>query len=199
MLIAFGQTGQAATYSEEAVKAAFLHRFAAYVQWPSALPPDAAFVIGVYRADPVADQLKLLLPGLSIQDRHAEVRKLSRADELAGVQLLYVGSGSLSSAQDLLAAARSLRILVVTDDEGGLARGAVINFIRMDRTVRIEVSVTAAERNGLKIQSGLLSVAARVEGRPQAELICPNPARVARLDAWRPSHELRCTPRSAIV
>jgi hypothetical protein len=118
--------------------------------------------------------LKLLTPGLSIQEHRAEVRKVNSPDDLVDVQVLYVGSGSLPGAQGLLAAARRLRILVVTDDEHGLARGGVINFIRDERTVRFEVSLPAAERSGLKIQSGLLSVAARVEGRPQAELSCPN-------------------------
>ena len=170
LLPAFGQAGQTATYPQEAVKAAFLHRFAAYVEWPSPPPSGAPFVIGIYRADAVAEQLALLLPGLSIQEHPAEVRKVVRAADLTGVQVLYVGTGALGAAQQLLAASAHHQILVVTDDEKGLARGGVINFIREERSVRFEVSLPAAERNGLKIQAGLLSVAARVEGDPKAEI-----------------------------
>jgi hypothetical protein len=57
----------------------------------------------------------------------------------------------------------------VTDDEGGFSAGAVINFIEVDRNVRFEISLVAADRAGLKIDSALLSVASRVE-RPAAVL-----------------------------
>ena len=59
-------------------------------------------------------------------------------------------------------------ILIVTDDERGSMRGGVINFIEVERNVRFEISLIAADRARLKIDSALLSVAARVERRPQA-------------------------------
>ena len=171
---AFARTAVAATYSEDAVKAAFLHRFAAYVQWPADAPQDAPFVIAVEGADNVAAQLEQLLPGLSIQNRRAQLRKVEAPADLDGVNILYVGSGRGPQSQALIRAAASRPILLVTDADDGLVRGAIINFVRVDRTVRFEVSLTAAERSGLKINSGLLSVAARVEGRPQAGIGCPD-------------------------
>jgi hypothetical protein len=55
---------------------------------------------------------------------------------------------------------------LVTDDNGGLSDGSAINFLTIDRNVRFEISLSAAERWGLKISSELLSVAIRVQGRP---------------------------------
>jgi hypothetical protein len=61
----------------------------------------------------------------------------------------------------------------VSDQDGGLSSGSTVNFVEMDRHVRFEISLVAAERSGLKINSGLLSVAARVEGvRPHADTLC---------------------------
>jgi hypothetical protein len=48
-----------------------------------------------------------------------------------------------------------------------------VNFVELERHVRFEISLTAAERSKLKINSGLLSVAAYVEGaRPRADISC---------------------------
>jgi hypothetical protein len=164
---------RAETYSEEAVKAAYLHRFAAYVQWPAAT--DAGpFIIAVDGGEDVAAQLEQLLPGLTIQNRRAQVRRVHAAEDLAGASILYVGPGTRPQTRALVAAAATHPILLVTDNQDGLVGGAIINFVRVERTIRFEVSLTAAERSGLKITSGLLSVAAHVEGRPQAGMGCPD-------------------------
>ena len=162
----------AASYSEDAVKAAFLHRFAAYVQWPEA-PDASSFVIAIDGGEDVAAQLEQLLPGLAIQNRRAQVRRVQTVADLDGVSILYIGSGRRPQTRALMQAATMRPILVVTDMEDGLSNGAIINFVRVERTIRFEVSLTAAEHSGLKINSGLLSVAARVEGRPQAGIGCP--------------------------
>jgi hypothetical protein len=64
-------------------------------------------------------------------------------------------------------------ILIVTDEVQGLDRGGVLNFVTVDKRVRFEVSLTAAERARLKISADLLSVAIRVRGgRRQSDEFC---------------------------
>jgi hypothetical protein len=49
----------------------------------------------------------------------------------------------------------------------------VLNFVTVDKRVRFEVSLTAAERAHLKISADLLSVAIRVHGgRRQSDEFC---------------------------
>ncbi len=156
-------------YSPAAVKAAFLHRFASYVEWPAAAASDEPFIIAVAGADDVAEQLERLLPGLKVQDRPAQVRRLAASEELTGVHILYVAHAA-PRARTLIAAAAQRPILTVTDDSDGLATGSVINFVQVGRNIRFEVSLPAAERSNLRIDSGLLSVAARVEEQPRARL-----------------------------
>jgi hypothetical protein len=81
----------------------------------------------------------------------------------------------LARTHALRAAALLRPILIVTDDRHGLDSGGVINFIETDRNVRFEISLLAADRARLKINSALLSVAARVERRPQASSGCADP------------------------
>jgi hypothetical protein len=79
------------------------------------------------------------------------------------VHILYVGAEMFRGARPLRQRAITQPILLVTDSPEGLHGGGVINFIEVNRNLRFEISLDAAERSGLKIDSALLSVAARVD------------------------------------
>src|SRR5689334_18599562 len=83
-----------AQFSADAVKAAYLYRFAQYVEWPQPLPPDGAFVIGISGAENVAVHLERLQPGLSVNGRPVKVVRVSRVQDLDGVQLLFTGDSA---------------------------------------------------------------------------------------------------------
>jgi len=152
-------------YSEDAVKAAYLHRFAAYVEWPSAAPERSAFTIGVVGSEGVLGQLRRLLPAVNVRGRPAVARPVERVKDLDEIDVLYIAPGRLAPARPLIAAAASHAVLVVTDDPAGLAAGGVINLVRAGKNVRFEVSQPAADRAGIKVDAALLAVAVRVEVR----------------------------------
>ena len=158
----------AQVFSATAVKAAFLHRFASYVEWPPEAMGEGPFVIAIAGADDVAANLDMLLPGLEVQGRPAEVRRVTRADEIDGVHILYLGPGNAALTRELRDAAITRPILLVTDGESDFGGGAIINFVQSGSRVRFEVSLIAAERARLRIDSALLPVAARVQREPQA-------------------------------
>jgi hypothetical protein len=176
LLVAFAGLGatlaQAAQFSVEAVKAAYLFRFAQYVEWPHTLPPNAPFVIGINGAEDVAVHLERLVPGLSVNGRPVKVQRVTRAQDLDGVHILFIGAQAFNRTRSLRTRAIERPILLVTEDDSGLDGGAVINFIEVNRNLRFEISLNAADRSGLKVNSALLSVAARVERRPQGALNC---------------------------
>lgn len=159
----------AALFSADAVKAAFLYRFASYIEWPDDVSQNGPFVIAVYGSEDVAKQLDGMLPRLSVRGQPAVVRRITKASELADVRILYVGPKQpLTRSRALREAALAKPVLIVTDDEQGLDAGGVINFLGGTNNVRFEISLAAADRARLKISAALLSVAARVEKRPQA-------------------------------
>ena len=164
VLALFASLAMAAQFSIDAVKAAYLYRFASYVEWPEAAKSEA-FVIGVVGAEDVAVHLEHLVNGMSIRGKPARVRRVRTVDDLDGVHIFYVGASVFRSARPLRMRASEKPILLVTDSRDGLTGGGVINFIEVDRNLRFEISLSAADRSGLKIDSALLSVAARVDAR----------------------------------
>lgn len=152
--------------SEPAVKAAYLYRICSYVSWPSQPAAASPLVIAVLNSPQVHAELARLLPGRKIDGRDIELRRLHEADAVDSVHVLYVGSEPLvrSNTWLKLAAARSL--LLVSDQNDGLAQGAAINFLRVSGRVRFEAAPDAAARHGLKLSARLLAVAERVVMAP---------------------------------
>jgi YfiR/HmsC-like len=152
-------------YSEDAVKAAFIYRFAGFVDWPT--QPIQAFTIAVMGSNEVATRLQALVVDRTLHGRPISVQRISNVQEARNAQILYIGPDQPGKLGQLVRAVRGRNILVVTDAPDGLESGSAINLLLVDRRVRFEVSNEAARRAGLDISSGLLSVAVRVQGSAQ--------------------------------
>jgi YfiR/HmsC-like len=152
----------AAQPQEHEVKAAFLFKFLSFVEWPapSFARAGAPLVIGVLGADEVHFALQEIVPGRSAQGRPLEVRQLREGERPAGVHLLFVGRAAAAALPRLPA---QPGLLVVSEVDGALEQGAMINFLRVDGRVRFEVAPDAAERRGLRISSRMLAVAQHVK------------------------------------
>jgi len=144
---------------EAHVKAAFLYKFTGYVDWPDAAfeRPEAPFVMGVLGAPVLLGALSELVVGRKVRDRAIRVRKMQAGESAAGLHLLFVGR-----AEPLRGEAAPRPVLVVTEVEGSLPRGSMINFLLIERRVRFEIALPNVEKAGLRVSSRLLGVAQRV-------------------------------------
>lgn len=149
---------------ERRVKAAFLYKFLGYADFPAGAFADASapLTIGVVGADDLAVELARVVAGRSVNNRNIEVRELRDTDLPARVHLLFVGGSDTPRVARVLRQA-SGAMLIVTECENGLQLGSAINFRIVDERVRFDVSLDAAERNGIKLSSRLLTVANRVQ------------------------------------
>jgi hypothetical protein len=169
--LAFLATGPGAQsaeqYSDPAVKAAFLYRFTAYVQWPEEALERPTFTFAVLGAPPVAEALEAVLAARTIHDLPAAVRVVNHVGEVGDAQLLFIGAAWGGDLARITAALAGRPVLVVCEHPRGLDEGGTVNFVRVQRRLRFEVSLSRAQRAGLRISSDLLAVAARVEGGPR--------------------------------
>jgi hypothetical protein len=154
--------------AEYKVKAAFLYKFASYVEWPADVfeRPDSPFVIGATGADALADELARIVVGRSIGGRPVAARKLRRGDPASGLHILFVGRSNRGQLSDVLASAKGRPVLTVTESEDAFALGSVINFVIVDDKVRFDVALREAEQANLKVSARLLSVARKVVTGP---------------------------------
>lgn len=157
--------GQANSALERQVKAAYLYKFAGFVEWPdgSFARADSPVVIGVAGAEALADQLEQTVAGHTANGRPLQVRRIKRGDSLAGVHMLFVSAHDKALAQDLLSASRGQPVLTVSDADESTGLGSMINFVIADERLRFEVSLKPAVASRLKISARMLSAAYRVQ------------------------------------
>ncbi len=165
-LCALSPVAHAQQAAEATVKAAFLYKFAGYVEWSDRAvgAVEAPFTIGIVGADDVAAELERLVPGRMVMNRRVVVRRLKENEAPKGVHLLFMGRGE-ANPRPMVRAAQQQGTLTVTETERGLDMGSVINFLTLDDRVGFEVSLESAERSGLRISSRMLAVARRVVPR----------------------------------
>ena len=143
---------------EYAVKAAYLYKFAPFVQWPPAAFTSASspFNLCILGRDPFGASLDRAVSGQHVEAHPVIVRRLQRVDAASGCHILYLGASPSQSAAEALRALRGLPILTVTDDGG---TGAIIRFVLKDNRVRFDIDAEAATANRMTISSKLLSLA----------------------------------------
>lgn len=166
VLLGFGLTATCQAQSvadalEYRIKAAFVCKFASYVEWPPELfaRPDSPIVIGVIANDVIADELARTAAGLSADGRPLAVRRLQRGDAVTGAHLVYIAGAEDTRIAETLAAARGQPVLVVTESNLAMALGSMINFVVVDNKVRFDIAPQNAELSRLKISARLLGVA----------------------------------------
>lgn len=153
---------------EYQVKAAFVCKFASYVEWPEQTfeKPDSPITIGVFGSEAVYAELARTAAGQqAAEKRPLVVRKLTPGDPLAGVHIVYVARSHAARLGEVLAGTKGQPTLTVTEFEREPA-GAVINFVVVNDKVRFDISLPTAESSNLKISARLLTVARRVVQKP---------------------------------
>lgn len=147
------------------VKAAYLYKFANYVEWPEQAFDTARspLVIGVVDADALADELERVVAGRTIHDRPLEVRRVRRADASGDLHILYLGDVDARELSEFLHATRHQPTLTVTDSRLPASSGSMINFAVIDHRVRFEVSLPPARSAGISISALMLTAAYSVE------------------------------------
>jgi YfiR/HmsC-like len=165
--------------SEYQVKAAYLLKFARYVDWPadSFSSADAPLVIGVLGTNPFDDHLDRAVTGLKIKDRPVEVRYLKTPEEGAPCHVVFIARRQEREEAAWLRTLQGRPVLTVTESDRGLERGAVLSFLLEESAggtkVRFTASMPAAQQAGLKLSASMLASAKNVIRLPEEPKAMP--------------------------
>ncbi|HWY61463.1 MAG TPA: YfiR family protein [Rhizomicrobium sp.] len=160
-LLAFSPA-HAQTSLEYAVKAAYLTKFAPFVDWPdtafaSASAPVTICILGT---DPFGDAIdKAAARSAAGNGRPLAIRRISSADAANGCHIVFDGDPGVGSLDSL-----SGKPVVTVTDSTAPAHG-VIRFVTLDNHVRFDIDDAAAARSGIRISSKLLELAHSVTRR----------------------------------
>jgi len=169
MIAAFAAVPARAQASEDAVKAAFLPKFARYIELPPAAQPPAGqpYYLCIIGRDPFGPLIDRAAGNETIDGHTVAVRRFANPDStaVAGCHLAFVAGGSDASTLQMLAVLRRQATLTITDARIGKARG-MIHFAVVGGRVRFHIDQAAAAARGISISSRLLALAVEVKSGP---------------------------------
>jgi hypothetical protein len=152
---------RAQSASEVAVKAAFLLKFSAYIDWPAGAGPMTLCTVG---RNVLGGALERAASGQHIGGRPVQVRRLDTIARGSGCDLAYLTGSAHQSVPAALAATGSAPVLTVTDGRWSNVRG-MIHFQIASNRVRFHIDDQQAAASGLSVSSKLLSLALSVRQR----------------------------------
>lgn len=153
-----------APVDERAMKAAYLYNFAVFTQWPKL--SSTAFQFCVLGASAVDEELRRL-QGRPVQSGlPLVVRNVVPGDDLEPCQLLYVDDSQRRQFAAALGRLNGYPVLTVTDAEGLVEHGAMIEVRRQGNRLAFDVNLPAARRVKLDFSARLLKLASYVATKP---------------------------------
>jgi hypothetical protein len=153
--------------SEYEVKSAFLYNFAKFTTWPTNAfsAPDAPLLIAVLGENPFGERLDETVRGRGVEGRKIVIQRFANPREYpGGAHIVFVSNSERRNLAEILRTLRGSHSLTVGESEGFVDIGGVLEFRMDNNRVRFDVNTQAAEAQGLKLSSKLLSVAAKVTG-----------------------------------
>jgi hypothetical protein len=156
----------AAEFPEYEIKAEFIERFTRFIEWPPAAfpPPDRPFVVCNIGSSPIEGYLRSLVTTRKIKNRPAELRLLSRPDDIDGCHIVVIARSERGELGRILGRTAHRPILTVGDGSGFAEQGVLISFTSETSHVRFDINADAAKASGLQFSAQLLRVGRIVGG-----------------------------------
>lgn len=156
---------QAQPSLEYAVKAAYLAKFAPFIDWPEGAfaAPNAPLTICILGPDPFGGELDKALAGQKDGDHPLALRRMPAPESASACHILFIDDAA--QAEQALQDMKTRPVLTVTDSR--LRAHGVISFVVIDNHVRFDIDKEAADNVGLSISSKLLSLAHAVHRGPR--------------------------------
>jgi hypothetical protein len=190
-----------ANISEYDLKAVCLYNFIQFAYWPAAKEPrkEIPVIIGVVGRSPF---------GRAFDDLQAQLQNAGKKNisvvnhgpyqdgmDLRQSHLLFICVSERKNVGAIIASLKGAPVLTVSDMDGFLETGGMINLVVSNNRVRWAINRTALNATGLHLNAKLLQLAVRVT-KPEShhhipidddQWPLPYKALVA-TPAWRPHH-----------
>lgn len=150
-----------ANFTEYQIKAGYLYNFTQFTDWPTNAfsTANAPIVIGILGDDPFGKTLDELVKNEIVRGHPLVIKRLNLGDDLQSCQLLFICRNEKEQTSALLQKLKGRPVLTVGDDEDFAKSGGMVNFVLVQKKVKLEINPAAAEKAGLQISAKLLKLA----------------------------------------
>jgi len=147
---------------EQKIKAGLIYNFLKYTQWPqSSRQTQGPVVVCMFGGDAFDGSLQPMA-GRTVNERTIEVRDIANAADAASCALLIINSAKRSDWPHLRTVLTGQSIMTVSDFDGFVAAGGMIEFTHADNRVTVTINTDAVAATHLVVQDRLLKLASAV-------------------------------------
>lgn len=138
----------------------FIFTFARFTEWPSQVENSQVFRFAVLGNSNIYDELAASLPGKTINGKKCVVEKVDSPAMLKGYNVVFLPALKSGQLNEVLKQTADLPILIVTEHDGLVKKGAAISFvITDDQKLGFELNETALKERQLRMANQLRSLA----------------------------------------
>ncbi len=139
-------------------KSMFTLNFIRYVGWPDDTK-NGDFVIGVLRNKELAAELRGQTEGKKFGFQNIVIKEFKNIEEISDCQLIYVSEViGFSKVAGTISQKVGKNTLIISEDNGAISSGSMINFVVVNDLLKFEVSPSNAQLKGLTLSSSLVSM-----------------------------------------
>ena len=135
-------------------QALYVYNFTKYIQWPKA---DQQLIIGVLGSGEINRELEKMV--IAKGGSKLKLVKLSSFDNLNDCNIIFLAKDEESSLDLVLEKTQGKSILIISENEKSVEKGAGISFFLEKNKLRFSINKSAVEARNLKISSNLLVLA----------------------------------------
>ncbi|MCP5047285.1 MAG: YfiR family protein [bacterium] len=157
---------QWAAQQEKQIKAAWLEKFARFVDWPEGSGMNDAstpFILGVVGKNSFGSILENVYRKNKIKRKNVEFRFFPSFDKdkegIAACHLLFVSSSLKKKLPEVLLITKGKPVLIVGDTKGFAEKGVHINFYTPGKRLHFEINPIAVKEASLSIDPSFLDIA----------------------------------------
>jgi hypothetical protein len=166
--------------TEYNVKAGFIFNFIKYITWPmeklnidQKQKNDDPIVIGVIGVSPFNGALEPITKK-KIKDKDLFIKRFPGFEQagkkysdkdienLRNCHVLFVSSSEKKHIEKIIKLVTDSNVLTVSDVDGFVEIGGIINFVTEERKIRFSINLDAAKRSELVVPTTILKIAKRV-------------------------------------
>ncbi len=139
-----------------------LYSFSRYIDWP-ADKKSGDFVITIIGSKEIYTEMSKLTQNMKVGQQPIRVKYMNNVNELSGVQhIVFVNDWQSDRINSVLQKISGTGTLIVTETEGMIGKGSMINFVPVDGLMQFEMSSETLRRNKLMASSALERMAVSV-------------------------------------
>lgn len=174
---------------EYKIKSGFIYNFIKYIDWPekklsTEKDGDDPIVIGVIGVNPFGGDLEPITKK-KIKDKELVIKQFPGFKQTGGkyndrdienlrnCHVLFVSSSEKKYIEKIIKLVSDSNVLTVSDTDGFVETGGIINFVTEKKKVRFSINLDAAKRSKLVIPTAILKIAQKVIHEQKSGLVIP--------------------------